>query len=614
MLLSLGALGVAFGDIGTSPLYALRECFTHSHGLPLNHDNILGVLSLIIWTLLSIISIKYMIFILRADNAGEGGILSLLALIQQKVDRKKFEKYFLPVGLFGAALLFGDGMITPAISVLSAVEGLQIATPVFTPFILPIAIAILCLLFMFQYKGTGLIGKIFGPIILIWFLVLAALGVKPILNNPEILQAFNPMYAIQFMINNFFYLKYVLASVFLVVTGGEALYADMGHFGKTPIRIAWYYWVFPALIINYLGQGALLISNPAAIENPFYLLAPPQFIVPLVILSTFATVIASQALISGVFSLTRQAVQLGFLPRIRIVHTSSNEIGQIYVPLMNWVMLVGVIWLVLEFRTSSSIAAAYGIAVTLTMAITTLLMAVVARRLWNWSLHNVIIWFSLFLAIDLMFVISSGMKFFDGGWVSILIACVVFFLMLTWRKGRRILNHYLKLRSMSFQDFTKYVKDNPPQIVKGAAIYMAGDPYGVPLPLLQNLRHNKVLHEQIAILTISTIQTPFVKKSERIALHQLSPGFYRIFASYGFMETPKIKEVLDICQEKGIEFDLNNTTFVMGRETVLATGNPGMPIWQEKIFAIMTRNAQRPTAFFGVPPSQVIEVGLQVEI
>ncbi|MBX3019362.1 MAG: potassium transporter Kup [Bdellovibrionaceae bacterium] len=615
LALSIGALGVVYGDIGTSPLYALRESFQHNKFLELTPDNILGICSLIFWTIVLVINLKYMWFILRADNKGEGGILSLMALATAygREDSKR-RILLLIVGLFGSALLYGDGVITPAISVLSAVEGIKIVTPVFEPYILPITMTLLAGLFFIQRIGTGSIGKVFGPVVLLWFSSIAALGAAGIVENPEILRSLSPHYAVNFFLNNGLHSMLVLGSVFLVVTGGEALYADMGHFGKRPIRAAWVAIVFPCLVLNYMGQGALLLRNPAGIENPFYFLVPESLRIPMVILATLTTIIASQALITGIFSLTRQAVQLGFAPRLRIIHTSSREIGQIYIPTVNWILMAGVMWVVFSFKTSSSLASAYGIAVTATMVVTTFLAFVVARKLWNWPLSRALALFGFFLMIDLAFFGSNLIKIADGGWVPLVIAAFVYLLMSTWKKGRRILAEHLKARSVSVEDFLVRIKQAPPVRVPGTAVYMSGDAWGVPVPLLHNLKHNKVLHERVVLLTIRTVEVPSVNKKERVRIDSMGPNFYRIIANYGFMETPKIKHILEACREQGIHISLQDTTFVLGRETILPTGDPNMAVWREKIFALMARNAERPTAYFKIPPNQVIEVGIQVEI
>ncbi len=615
--LALGALGIVFGDIGTSPLYALRECFGGEHSLPVINENVLGILSLIFWTLVIVICIKYMLFVLRADNRGEGGILSLMALSLGTIPGREaplLRASVIVCGLFGAALLYGDGVITPAISVLSAVEGLKFVTPVFEPYVIPLTIFIMNALFLMQRFGTGRIGLFFGPVLLVWFFVLAALGVYGISLNPDVLSGLNPVWALQFFINNGTLGFLVLGSVFLVVTGGEALYADMGHFGRSPIRRAWFFVVFPSLILNYFGQGALLIKNPEAISNPFFMLAPSWGLLPLVILSTLATVIASQALISGIFSITRQAIQLGFWPRLSIIHTSSREIGQIYIPFMNWALFFGVIWLVLTFKTSSNLAAAYGIAVTGTMVITTFLALIVAQRKWKWSWAQSVPIFSFFAILDIAFFGSNIIKVEHGGWVPLLIGAMIYLLMTTWNKGRKILYHRLKERSLSIEEFCAKLLRSPPLRVSGTAMYLSGDPWGVPVPLLHNLKHNKVLHERVAILTIITKEVPSVHKEKRVSIQEIIPNFYRIMVYYGFMEIPKMKHILEACRNQDIHFNVNETTFVLGRETILPSNTPGMWIWRERLFALMSRNAQRPTAFFRIPPDQVIEVGIQIEI
>jgi len=612
----LGALGVVFGDIGTSPLYALRECFAHGH-FPVNHENILGILSLIFWALTLVVSLKYMMFVMRADNKGEGGILSLMALASQKFhlspnSRRRW--LVTALGLFGAALLFGDGVITPAISVLSAVEGLNVVTTSLESYVVPITGVVIGILFLFQFFGTGRIGVVFGPIISIWFLTIGLLGLVSIMDNPAVLEAVNPVWAVRFFINNELTGFFILGSVFLVCTGGEALYADMGHFGRRPIKMSWFLLAMPALVLNYFGQGSLLMQNPDAVSSPFFLLAPKWALWPLVILSTMATVIASQALISGVFSLVKQAVQLGYSPRLAIVHTSRREIGQIYIPFINWVMCAGVLWLVISFKTSSALASAYGIAVTGTMMITTFLAYEVARKIWGWGRIKAGCLFGFFLIIDLSFFVTNAAKIADGGWVPVAIGCMIYLLMSTWAKGRKILAERLKARSIPMTDFVAMLGVTPPRRVEGSAIYMTGDTWGVPVPLLHNLKHNKVMHSQIAILTIKTLEVPFVNKRDRVQIEPLAPQFYRIIANYGFTEIPKIKHILEACRERGMPFPIQETTFVLGRETILPTGDPTLSVWREKLFAFMARNAERPTAFFKIPPNQVIEVGIQVEI
>lgn len=565
-----------------------------------------------------------MAFVMRADNKGEGGILSLMALAVRSQRNKEVTRlrWVLTIlGLFGAALLYGDGVITPAISVLSAIEGLTYVAPKFEHFVVPITVFVLNALFLMQKYGTAKIGGIFGPILLLWFLCLGALGIHGISTNLHIFEAFFPHHAVEFFWRNGWQGFGVLGSVFLVVTGGEALYADMGHFGKRPIRLAWFFVALPALVLNYFGQGALLLNNPEAVSNPFYLLVPKWAILPMVLLATASAVIASQALITGVFSITRQAIQLGFCPRISIVHTSVQEIGQIYVPAINWALFVGVIWLVLTFKTSSNLAAAYGIAVTATMVITTILAFEVAREKWNWSLLKAASIFGAFLLMDLAFFGANVVKVMHGGWVPLVIGAVIYLLMTTWQKGRQILFRRLKDRSMPIEDFCQKILREPPFRVPGTAIYMSGDPWGVPVPLLHNLKHNKVLHQRIAILTIQTREVPFISKSERISIQEVMPNMYRILVYYGFMEIPKMKHILEACREKDINFHVSETTFVLGRETIIAdksatigSGELEMSHWRERLFAVMAKNAQRPTAFFRIPPNQVIEVGIQIEI
>lgn len=616
-MLVLGALGIVFGDIGTSPLYALRECFSSEIGLTLNHANILGILSLIFWTMILVICIKYMLVVMYADNKGEGGILSLMALATRSLPQTPSGKrrwIILTFGLFGAALLYGDGVITPAISVLSAIEGLNYITPVFNPYIIPLTLLILTVLFAMQRYGTGRIGIVFGPIILIWFIVLAVLGVHGILMNPDILIALNPKYAVEFFLSNGWIAIHVLGSVFLVVTGGEALYADMGHFGRAPIQRAWFLIVFPSLVLNYFGQGSILLMDSSNISNPFFLMSPKWMLAPLVVLSAIATVIASQALISGVFSITRQAVQLGFFPRISIIHTSSKEIGQIFVPFINWSLFVGVVWLIISFKTSSNLAAAYGIAVTTTMVITTVLAFFVATEKWKWSVPRALLIFGSFFVMDFAFMGANIIKIENGGWVTLLIGVIIYLFMTTWQMGRKILYARLKERSVSVEEFCQRILKNPPLRVPGTAIYMAGDPWGVPVPLLHNLKHNKVLHERVALLTILTKEVPIVPKKDRVHIQEIVPNFYRIIVFYGFMEIPKMKHILDALRSQDIHFKLAETTFVLGRETIIPSSQPGMSLWRESLFAWMTKNAQRPTTFFRIPPNQVIEVGIQVEI
>jgi KUP system potassium uptake protein len=619
--LSLGALGIVYGDIGTSPLYSLRECFHGEHGIAPTHANVLGVLSLVFWVLIVTISIKYLVFVMRADNRGEGGILALMALVPRKLRRAGPGGHWILValGIFGASLLYGDGMITPAISVLSAVEGLQVATPFFNPYIIPITLGILLALFMIQRRGTAGIGKLFGPVMILWFLLLAALGVLWIVRLPSVLAAVNPWHAVRFFTENRGHGFLVLGSVFLVVTGGEALYADMGHFGRRPIRMAWFLLVLPSLLLNYFGQGALLVTHPDAAANPFFELSgrlfPSWTLYPMVILSTIATIIASQAVISGAFSLTRQAVQLGYAPRIEIVHTSGREIGQIYIPAVNWTLMLATFGLVIGFRRSTNLAAAYGVAVTATMVITTVLAYVVARQVWGWRRALVAPVAAFFLLVDGSFFGANIIKVEDGGWFPLLVGIGVYTLMTTWKKGRQILADRLQADCLPLQQFVESIKPESPIRVPGTAVFLARDPQGTPPSLLHNLKHNKVLHSRVIFLTMVNEEVPTVPPEERLEIEELGKECYRILAHYGFIQNPGIPDVLHILRErKGIHLDPMSTTFFLSRETLIPSRKPGMAIWREKLFALMVRNAQRPTDFFRIPVNRVVELGMQVRL
>lgn len=616
LTLSLAALGVVYGDIGTSPLYAMRECFHGPHAIAATQQNVLGVLSLIFWSLVIVISIKYLIFILRADNRGEGGILALAALVipRQEIKGRGGRWLLVLMGVFGAALLYGDGMITPAISVLSAVEGLNVATPMFQSYVIPITIVILVGIFAIQHRGTASVGAVFGPIMTVWFVLLAALGIYHIVQHPTIFGAVNPLYAVEFFAANGWRGFLVLGSVFLVVTGGEALYADMGHFGLRPIRLGWFYLVLPALLLNYLGQGALLIADPSAAENPFYRMVPEWGLYPMVVLATAATVIASQALISGAFSLTRQAVQLGYMPRVKIEHTSVREIGQIYIPGVNWALMIACIGLVLGFRTSSNLAAAYGVSVTATMAITTILFYVVARERWKWSLPAALILCGIFLVIDISFFTANIVKIADGGWFPLAVAAVIFAVMSTWKTGRRILAERLASSVLPIDLFLDGEGVSKVPRVPGTAIFMFGNSGGTPPALLHNLKHNKILHERNILLTVMTEEIPHVTPEERYDVEELSQGFWKMIIHYGFMEDPNIPEVLATIRVPGLEMPPMDTTYFLGREVLIVTKNPGMAIWREKVFVAMSRNARSATAFFGLPPNRVVELGTQLEI
>jgi KUP system potassium uptake protein len=609
-------LGIVYGDIGTSPLYALRECFHGAHGIALSHANVLGVLSLIIWSLIVVISIKYLAFVLKADNKGEGGSLALmsLAIPMGTSSGKRSVRILLALGLFGAALLYGDGVITPAISVLSAVEGLKVATPLFEPYILLIAASILIGLFLIQSHGTARIGKTFGPVILVWFTVLGALGLKGILAHPGVLVAFNPMYAAHFLIANSWHGFVVLGSVFLVVTGGEALYADLGHFGRRPIQLGWLFVALPGLTLQYLGQGALLLTNPAAAENPFYLLAPSWGVLPLVGLATAASIIASQALITGAFSLSQQAVQLGYLPRLEIKHTSAKEIGQIYVPVINWALLVGTLYLIFEFKTSSSLAAAYGIAVTATMAVTTVFLYIVMRRRWGWSRLVAVPLVSTFLAFDVAFLSANVMKILDGGWFPLVLGGVLYILMTTWKDGRRILADRMTSSSIPLERFIDELIPAAHSRIPGTAVFMTAVSKGTPPSLVHNLKHNQVIHATVVILTIQTDLSPHVAAEERLQVIHCGAGIHRVIARYGFMEAPNVPEILKQCASFSLQMDVSKTTFFLGRETLIATDRPGMAIWREHLFARLMRNSQKATDYFQIPAEQAIEIGAVVEI
>jgi len=614
-VLALGARGVVYGDIGTSPLYTLRECFAGHHPLPLIHDNVLGILSLIFWALMIVVTLKYVMFIMRADNNGEGGILALTALIQRThITQGPMHRFLITAGLFGAALFFGDGMITPAISVLSAVEGLNVVAPGMNSSIIPITIFILIILFIAQHKGTSSIGAIFGPIMLFWFGALGVLGAMSIYHHPGVLAALNPWQAINFFIQHGFSSFLVFGAVVLAVTGGEALYADMGHFGRVPIRMAWLGFVMPALTLNYFGQGALLLYEPEAIANPFFHLAPDALQWPLVILSTAATVIASQAVISGVFSVTRQAIQLGFWPRTNIQHTSSKEIGQIYIPQMNWFLLAAIIALVLGFRTSSNLATAYGVSVTAAMMVDTLLACTVARRLWGWNPWWVLLMGSTFFALDATFLGSNMIKIMSGGWFPLMIGLGMLTLMMTWRRGRKVLREKLQENNMPLVPFIQSMMLDPPVRVQGTAIFMTSTTDTVPPALLHNLKHNKVLHERVVLLTIYTEEIPVVAPELRITVEKLDCNFYVIKANYGFKESPDVPALLQECGAFGLNFNMMDTSFFLSRERLVPSADPAMPIVFETIFATMTRNAMNATDFFNIPTNRVVEMGTQIEI
>ena len=614
--LTLTTIGVVYGDIGTSPLYAMRECFHGSHAVPATEANVLGVLSLIIYSLLLVISVKYIAIVMRADNQGEGGILALAALLPQRQDKESPPRWriLMLMGVFGAALLYGDGMITPAITVLGAVEGLKVATPLFEPFVVPVAVGILIAVFAIQKHGTDRVGTLFGPIMVLWFITIAVLGVVWLLRAPIVIGAFNPLHAVEFFQMHGLHGFAVLGAVFLVVTGGEALYADMGHFGKRPIRLAWFGLVLPALLLNYFGQGALLLLNPAAVEQPFFLLAPSWALYPLVALATAAAIIASQALISGAFSLTRQAIQLGYCPRLDIEHTSSLEMGQIYVPQVNWALMVSTIAIVIGFGSSTALAAAYGIAVTLTMVITAVLLHVVAVERWRWPLPAALLVTGVFLSIDLAFFGANVLKIAHGGWLPLVIGWGVFTLMTTWKTGRRIVAERLTARATPLETFIAGVTAQPPARVPGTAVFMTAQPKGTPAALVHNLRHNKVLHQHVVILMVTTRPVPHVAEADRYKIREIGGGVFELTLYYGFMEDPDVPAALLGAREHGLAFDDSDVTFFLGRETLIATKTPGMSLWRERLFVVIARNAVRATAFFRLPPERVVELGVQVEL
>ena len=613
--LTLAALGVVFGDIGTIPLYALKESFHATRGLPINEINVLGILSLIFWTITLIVSIKYVLVIMRADNNGEGGIMALLALnLRQKglSPRKKF--IIIILGFVGASLFFGDGIITPAISVLSAVEGLSIATPAFDRFIIPISIGILVALFAVQRHGSAVMGKFFGPITLIWFLSIGAIGISSIIQSPFVLALLSPHWAFLFVVNNPFISFFVMGADVLAVTGGQALYADMGHFGILPIRLGWFLIVLPCLILNYAGQGALLLRDPSAITNPFYLLLPSALLYPMIILATAAAVIASQALISGVFSMAKQAIQLGYLPRLTILHTSDSEIGQIYIPLLNWLLFISITILVLIFENSSSLAGAYGLAVTVTMFCDTLLVAFLAYSYWKWQTWKVLLFIIPFVFIDLILLSSNLLKVFIGGWVPVFIAIIVFTLMMTWKKGREILQEKLQKDTLALNTFIQYMGDTN-QRISGNAVFLTGTPQVVPHALLHNLKHNKVLHERNLLVTISIMEVPYVDAENRIETEVLDKGFYRIRLNYGFKEEPDVPKALEKAFDTlGLEYNLMDISFFVSRERLIPSMSNKMSNWREKLFVTMQKNTSPVSDFYKIPSNRVVELGSQIEI
>ncbi|MDC4607616.1 potassium transporter Kup [Acinetobacter baumannii] len=612
---ALAALGVVFGDIGTSPLYALKESFHAAHGLGIQPENVLGILSIIFWCLMLIISIKYVAIVMRADNNGEGGIMALLALNLRKAkiaDNKKI--YMIAIGFIGASLFFGDGIITPAISVLSAVEGLSIATDVFDPFIMPIAIAIIVTLFLVQKHGTAFVGKFFGPITLVWFLSLGILGIHSVIQTPVVLGMFSPHWAIQFIYHHPIMTFFVMGAVVLTVTGGEALYADMGHFGPVPIRLAWFFVVLPCLVLNYAGQGALLLRDPAAIENPFYLLVPQWALYPMIIMATMATVIASQAVISGVFSLARQAIQLGYLPRLSIKHTSESEEGQIYVPFLNWLLLIAIIILILIFKTSSNLASAYGLAVTLTMLCDTILVAVFIYSAWKWRLPKVLLLIIPFFILESVLVGATSLKILSGGWVPLLIGAIAVTILMTWKRGRELTFAKLEHDTLSLDLFVKSI-GNSVHWVPGDAVFMTGTPNVVPHAMLHNIKHNKVLHQRNILVTVVIEDVPFVAPEERITTETLAEHFFRIKIFYGFKDEMNVpKALMQAYEQLGLEYDLMHISFFISRDRIVHSVGDGMSPWREKLFISMQRNTSPVSDFYQIPTNRVVELGSQIEI
>lgn len=614
--LVIGAMGVVFGDIGTSPLYTFKECFRGFHPIAVNHLNIMGVTSLIFWSLTMVVSVKYVSFILRADNHGEGGIFALLGLTSSDRNNRfpKFRSAIVMIAIIGASLLYGDGVITPAISVLSAIEGLSVATSAADPYIVPLTCMILFGIFMVQRRGTASIGYVFGPVMITWFAVIAVLGLINIMKLPSILYSLNPVYAVRFFAEHHFHGIIVMGSVVLCITGGEALYADLGHFGRRPIRMSWYMIVYPALILNYMGQGALLFLNAAVADNPFYGLVPKTLLYPMVCLATAATIIASQAMISGLFSLTQQAVQFGFCPRLRIKHTSSQKEGQIYISGINYALMIACIGVVVIFKRSAGLAGAYGIAVTLTMVITTLMYYIVLTGTYKWPRMKAIPIITVFLAIDMVFVVGNLFKIKDGGWFTLMVAAIVIVLMTTWKDGREMLSR--KLLSMRFplEMFLKDIAAHPISRVRGTAVFMTVSPVGTPPALLHHVKHNQVLHDKVVLLSIRTSDIPEVGVKDRLIVTNLGQGFYQVIADYGFMEYPNIPQIMKLLGKKGIETDPARTTYYLGRETLLTSGDSRMMKWRKALFAFMSRNASNPTVFFGIPPNRVIELGTQIEM
>ena len=611
--LSLAALGVVFGDIGTSPLYTMKEVFSLSkHPVELTQFNVLGILSLIFWSLIMIVSAKYVAFIMRADNRGEGGIMALLSLANNNAPSGNKRSWIMILGILGACMFYADGMITPAISVLSAIEGLEVVAPSLSYLIIPITLVVLFILFYAQSKGTHIVGAFFGPIMFFWFLTLALLGIINIAHEPHVLMAINPLYAFQFFQLSPMVAFVALGAVVLSVTGAEALYADMGHFGRHPIRLAWFIFVLPALTLNYFGQGALIISNPENIKNPFYLMAPEFLVIPLIVLATLAAIIASQAVITGAFSVSRQALQLGFLPRMHVEHTSENQEGQIYLPRINWLLMIAVMALVVTFKSSGNLAGAYGIAVTGDMVISTLLASFVFYEVWKWNSTKTLIFMAIFLIIDFAFFSANILKIPDGGWFPILIGSVIFVLMTTWKKGRALLYKILKGEAIEINSFISSIGANPPPRVEGTAIFLTPNPDGVPHALLHNLKHNKVIHEKVIILTVMFMDYPHSLTKDLVTLEKLPYNFYKVIVKYGFKDEPNLPKDLALCAKNGLNIDPMNSSYFIGKEILLAMPKDNMNYWRKKLFIGLFRSAETITNQFKLPPNRVVELGSQV--
>jgi KUP system potassium uptake protein len=614
--LMLGALGIVFGDIGTSPLYAIRECFSPAHGLAIIPDNVFGIISIVFWTLVLVVSIKYLLFLLQADNNGEGGILALIALVDRSVSNKgaQFKSGIVLLGIVGAALLFGDAIITPSMTVLAAIEGLNVTTSIFKPFVLPLSIGVLCVLFILQSRGTARVGALFGPILLIWFITIGALGLRAVFAYPGIFKALNPLYAVHFFQHNGWHGFLILGSVFLCITGAEVLYADMGHFGRSPIRKAWFFIVFPCLLLNYFGQGACLISNPDHSRNLFYQLSPDWFIYPLIVIATISAVIASQAVISGTFSLARQITQMGFWPRIKIVHTSYSKIGQVFVPAFNLLLFLGTIGLIVYFKESSNLANAYGIAVSATMFITTILALIWLRNCMKLHWLLLVLIGIFFLIPSTSFFLSNIIKLGSGGWIVIAISVTTYILMSTWRNGREILRAKAEQQTIDIELFINDIRQNKPCRVKGIAVFFTGNPHGVPRALLHNFKHNKILHETTIILTVKTEDIPFVSTVDRCTLRELGEGLYHLDLKFGFSESPNVPAAITNMPASTLRINPMETTFFLGKESLITKRNRTMPLWRKRIFYYMARNALDASSFFSLPPNRVVELGLQVEL